>query len=72
MGEQLGACAPARDWMRWGRRLRDRLAGPAGELLPHVLDHFPLARDELQRLGHILTDLAQRSAPTAGEAAGAG
>jgi hypothetical protein len=65
MGEQLGARAPARDWMRWGRRLRDRFAGPAGELLAHVLDHFPLARDELQRLGHVLTDLAQYPAPTA-------
>ena len=35
------------------------LAGPAGELLAHVLDHLPLARDELQRLGHVLADLAQ-------------
>jgi hypothetical protein len=30
-----------------------------------VLDHFPLARDELQRLGYVLTDLAQCPAPTA-------
>src|SRR5258708_37901596 len=72
MGEQLGACAPARDWMRWGRRLRDRFAGPAGELLAHVLDHFPPARDELQRLGHILTDLAQCPAPTARAGPGPG
>jgi ABC-type Fe3+ transport system permease subunit len=35
--------------LRWSRRLRDCLAGPAGELLAHVLDYFPLARDELQR-----------------------
>src|SRR5260370_30776465 len=62
MGEQLGACAPTRDWMRWGRRLRDRLAGPAGELLAHVLDHFPLAWDQLQRLGHILAQLVQGAA----------
>src|SRR6266508_371220 len=28
-----------------------RLAAAAGELLAHVLDHLPLARNELQRLG---------------------
>ena len=59
MGEQLGACAPARDRMRGRRRLGDRFAGPAGELLAHVLDHLPLPRNELQRLGHVLADLAQ-------------
>jgi hypothetical protein len=32
--------------VRGGRWLRDRLAGPAGELLAHVLDYFPLARNE--------------------------
>ena len=35
------------------------LAGAAGELLAHVLDHLPLPRDQLQRLGHVLADLAQ-------------
>ena len=59
MGEQLRARAPARDRVRWRRRLADRFAGPAGELLAHVLDHLPLARNELQRLGHVLADLAQ-------------
>ena len=57
--EQACPGAPARDRMRGRRRLRDRFAGPAGELLAHVLDHFPLARDELQRLGHVLAELAQ-------------
>ena len=33
----------------------------------HVLDHFPLPRHELQRLGHVLADLVQNPA-----AAGAG
>jgi hypothetical protein len=42
-----------------GGRLTDRFAGPAGELLTHVLDHFPPARNELQRLGHVPADLAQ-------------
>ena len=65
MGEQLGAGAPARDRMRGRRRLGDRLAGAAGELLAHVLDHLPLARNELQRLGHVLADLAQGAAAAA-------
>src|SRR5208337_4220245 len=43
------------------------LAGAAGELLAHVLDHFPLPRHELQHLGHVLADLVQKPA-----AAGAG
>ena len=40
------------------RRLADLLAVPAGELLAHVLDHLPLARDHLQRLGDVLAQLA--------------
>src|SRR5882724_928499 len=63
VGEQVGACASACDRMRWGWWLCDRLAGPAGELLAHMLDHLPLPRDELQHLGHVLADLAQ--GPTA-------
>ena len=41
------------------RRLRDLLAVPAGELLPHVLHDLPLPRDHLQRLGHILAQLGE-------------
>ena len=33
---------------------------PARDLLPHVLNHLPLARHELERLGYILADFAQR------------
>src|ERR1700722_6891676 len=51
--------------MRGRRRLRDRLAGAAGELLAHVLDHLPARRHMLQRLGHVLADLAQRAAAAA-------
>src|SRR5690349_21282950 len=40
MGEQFWAGTTARNRVRWGRRLADRFAGPAGELLAHVLDHF--------------------------------
>jgi hypothetical protein len=39
------------------RRLRNRLALPAGEALAHRLDHLPLARDDLERLGNILAEL---------------
>src|SRR6516162_392969 len=59
MSEHLGPCTSSRDRVRWRRRLGDRFAGPADELLAHVLDHFPLARNELQRLDHVLADLAQ-------------
>src|SRR5882724_6232724 len=59
MREQLRPRAPACNWMRWRGRLRDRLAGSAGKLLTHVLNHFPSSRSELQRLGHVLADLAQ-------------
>src|SRR5947209_10852731 len=59
MGEQFWARTPTRDRMRWRRRLGDRLAGPAGELLTDMLDHLPLPWDELQHLGHVLADLAQ-------------
>jgi hypothetical protein len=59
MGEQSGAGTPACDRMRGRWRLRDCLTGPTRELLAHVLDHFPLARNELQRLGHVFADLAQ-------------
>ena len=60
--EQPRSGASARDRMRGRRRLRDRLAGAAGELLAHVLDHLPLARHDLQRLGHVLAELAQHAA----------
>ena len=65
VGEQLGPGAAARDRMRGRRRLGDRLAGAAGELLAHVLDHLPLPRHELQRLGDVLAELAQRPAAAA-------
>ena len=44
MGEELRPGPPARDRVRWGRRLADRFAGPARELLAHMLDYLPLAR----------------------------
>ena len=52
----------ARDGMERRRRLGDLLARPAGELLPHRLDHLPLARDDFQRLGDVLAELGQLAA----------
>ena len=62
MRQQPRPGASARDRMRRRRRLGDRLAAPAGELLAHMLDHLPLARHQLQRLGHVLAELVQRAA----------
>ena len=47
------------------RRLADLLAVAAGELLPDMLDHLPLPRDHLQRLGDVLAQLAQPRAAAA-------
>ena len=47
------------------RRLADLLAVAAGELLADVLDHLPLPRDHLQRLGDVLAQLAQPRAAAA-------
>ena len=55
----------ARDRMERRRRLRDRLAGPAAELLPHMLGHEPLPRHDIERLGDILADLRQLGAAAA-------
>ena len=49
--QQAGTGPAAGDHMERRRRLADLLAVPAGELLADMLDHLPLARDHLQRLG---------------------
>jgi hypothetical protein len=53
----------ARDRVERSRRLADLLAIPAGELLPHRLDHLPPTGLRLQRAGHVLAELAQAMAP---------
>jgi len=58
-GQQVGAGKAARRHMEGRRRLRDRLAVPARELLAHDLDHLPLPGNDLQRLGDILAQLRQ-------------
>jgi hypothetical protein len=42
--------------------LGDLLAGPAGELLAHGLDHFPLPRHDLQGLGDVLAEFGEPAA----------
>jgi hypothetical protein len=50
--------APSTYHAHVGRRsLRDPLAGAAGELLPHVLQHLPVARHHLEGLGDVLAEL---------------
>ena len=56
--------APGDDMER-RRRLADLLAVPAGELLPHRLDHLPLTRHRFQRPRHVLAELAQAIAAAA-------
>jgi hypothetical protein len=48
--------------MKGCRRLRDLLARPAAELLPHGLDHLPLPRHNLQGLGDVLAEFDKLAA----------
>ena len=59
--QQIRTGAAAGNDMEWGRRLRDRLAGPAGELLPHRLDHLVGPWNALQRLGDRLPEFGERA-----------
>jgi hypothetical protein len=47
----------ARRDMERRRRLGDRFALAAGKSFANRLDHLPLARDDLERLGDILAKL---------------
>ena len=59
MRQQARAGAAARDRVRRRRRLSDLLAASARVLLADMLDHLPLPRHQLQRLGHVLAQLVQ-------------
>jgi len=62
VGQQPRSGASPGDRVRRRRRLGDLLAAPARVLLAHVLDHLPLPRHQLQRLGHVLPELVQNPA----------
>ena len=47
----------ARRDMERCRRLGDRFAPPAGKPFANRLDYLPLARDDLERLRHVLAEL---------------
>jgi len=64
-GEQMRSGPAARRDVERRRRLADLLAVPARHLLAHMLDHLPLARDHLQRLGDGLAELPQPCAAAA-------
>src|SRR3954452_1860340 len=57
--QQARAGPAARDHMKGGWRLADLLAVAAAEFLADMLDHLPLPRDHLQRLGDVLAQFAQ-------------
>jgi hypothetical protein len=54
------------------RGLHNRLAGPAGELLPHRLNNLPLARDDLKRFGDVLAQFQWLRRSAAGASFGRG
>jgi len=56
IANRLGPAKP-RDRVEGSRRLGDRLARPAAELLPHMLGHEPLPRDYIECLDDILANL---------------
>src|SRR3712207_5177784 len=61
-GEQVRSRPSTSDRVRRSRRLADRLAAAAAHLLAYMLDHLPAPRLALERLGHILAQLADRAA----------
>jgi hypothetical protein len=63
--QQARAGKAAGDRVEGRGRLRDRLARPAAELLPHMLGHEPLPRDDIERLSDILADLRELGAAAA-------
>jgi hypothetical protein len=70
-GQKARSRKTTRQHMEWRRGLRDSLAGPAGELLAHVLHDLPLPRHYLQRLGHVLAEFGEPGRTAAGAGGGA-
>ena len=59
VGQQIRAGAPSRNGVERRRRLGDRFARSAGDLLAHMLNHEPLSGDPFQAFSDVLTQLAQ-------------
>ena len=70
--QKTGTGPAAGDHMERRRRLADLLAVPASELLADMLDDLPPARDHLQRLGDIFTQLPPSPPPQQRQAVGPG
>jgi hypothetical protein len=70
--QQAGTSPTAGNHMERRGRLADALAIAASELLADVLDHLPLPRNDLQRLGDILAQLGQPRPAAAGAGRRAG
>jgi hypothetical protein len=64
-GQQAWTSPASCNGMERCRRLADLLAVAARELLPHRLDHLPLARHRFQRPGHVFAEFAQAIAAAA-------
>ena len=69
-GQKVRSGPTPRQDMEGRRGLGHGLAVAAGKLLPHGLDHLPLARDHFQRLGHVLAQLRQARPAAAGAGRG--
>ena len=61
-GKQMRTSTATGDGVRGSRRLADRLAAAAGDLLPHMHDHLPAARHAFEGLGDVLAELADGAA----------
>jgi hypothetical protein len=69
-GKQMRTSTATGDGVRGSRRLADRLAAAAGDLLPHMHDHLPAARHAFEGLGDVLAELAD-GPPHLGQVQGA-
>ena len=70
MRDQAWTRPPALDRQRRHRRLHDRLARPAAQLRPDMLDHLETGRDVFEHLPLVLSDPAERCATAARAGAG--
>ena len=59
MGQQVRAGTAARDWMRRRRRLDDRFAFAARELLAHMLDDLPASPARVPASRYVFAELAE-------------